>query len=75
MRFDILDPKTQTYLAAAIAVLAAIGGGSLSLPLGIPDNVVAVIKSWDVFIVGIWTIIVPILMGLSKGPGPWAQGK
>ena len=72
MKFDIFDAKTQTYFAALMAVIYAVGQGSLTLPLGIPEHAVDLIKSWDNFIVGIWTISIPILMGMSKGAGPWA---
>jgi len=70
---DFTDPKFQTYFAVFMAIIAAIGSGSLSLPLGIPVDWAAMIKSWDNFIVGAWLIAVPIMFGTSKGPGPWTK--
>ena len=58
----ILGMTPLTCVAAAIAVLAAIGSGSVQLPLGIPPAYVDVLKSWDNFIVGLWAIVLPFIL-------------
>jgi len=61
-----------TCVAAAIAVLAAIGSGSVQPPLGIPTAYVDVLKSWDNFIVGLWAIVLPFILHKSDGEAPIA---
>jgi len=58
----ILGLTPLEWIAALMAVLAAIGGGSVKLPIGIPENVAAILTSWDSFLSNLWVIVLPFIL-------------
>ena len=68
-----IDPKTQMWIAAIVAVLTLGAHGTLALPMGIPPEAGAVLASWDNFILQIYAVVSPILLAYSSSkPGPLA---
>ena len=70
--YDPTNPRSQAYVAVLMAVIAAIGEGSIALPAGISQHWVEIFKSWDTFIVSVYVIVNGYFNGASKGSGPWA---
>ena len=72
MKFQI-DPNTQILIGVAVAVLTLAAHGSVALPLGVPAEVGQYITSWANFILQIYAVVGPILLGYSSSkPGPLA---
>ncbi len=72
MKFQI-NPTPQIVIAVAVAVLTLAAKGSVSLPLGVPPVVGEYLTSWSNFILQIYAVVAPILLGFSSSkPGPLA---
>ena len=72
MKFQI-DPSPQIIVAVAVAVLTLAAKGTVALPMGIPSVVGEYITSWSNFILQIYAIVAPVMLGFSSSkPGPLA---
>ena len=73
MKFQ-LDPKTQMWIMAAVALVYIGANGTVALPLGVPEWVGPYIHSWSQFAISIYLVLAPILLpGFSSSlPGPLA---
>ena len=68
-----LDPKTQMWIAAVVAIITLAAHGTLALPTGIPPEAGAVLASWSNFILQIYAVVSPIMLAYSSSkPGPLA---
>lgn len=71
-----MDPKTQMYISAVMAVLTVLASSSTAWPDGVPPHVVHAIQSWNAFLLQIWAVIVPVLFGISSAQaGPLSSDK
>ena len=68
-----IDPGTLTVIAACVAVATLLANGTVHAPDGIPASWAAAFVSWDNFLLQIWSVVAPILIGYSSSqPGPFA---
>ena len=72
MKFQI-NPTPQIIIAVAVAVLTLAAKGTVALPLGVPAIVGEYMTSWSNFVLQIYAVVAPILLGFSSSqPGPLA---
>ena len=72
MKIEI-NPNPQIFIAVGIAVLTLAAKGSVALPLGVPLFVGEYLTSWANFILQIYAVVAPVLLGFSSSrPGPLA---
>ena len=72
MKFQI-NPTPQIVLALVVAVLTLAAKGSVALPLGVPPVVGEYVTSWSNFLLQLYAVVAPILLGFSSSmPGPLA---
>lgn len=69
-----INPKTQMWIMAVVALLYIGAQNSIALPLGIPVWVGPYIHSWSNALIQVYLALSPILLpGLSSSvPGPLA---
>jgi hypothetical protein len=65
-----ISANVQMGIGAAVAVFSAVAQGQIKLPMGIPPEAALVLISWDNFLIGIYLIASPIMLGFSSSaPG------
>jgi hypothetical protein len=68
-----IDPKVLTIISAVVAIMTLLAQGSVQFPLGVPAHAAAIIVSWDNFLLHIYVVVAPVLIGYSSSqPGPFA---
>jgi hypothetical protein len=72
MKFQI-NPTPQIIIAVVVAVLTLAAKGTVALPLGVPEIVGQYLTSWSNFLLQLYAVVAPILLGFSSSqPGPLA---
>ena len=72
MKFQI-NPTPQIIVAVIVAVLTIAAKGTVALPLGVPPVVGEYVTSWSNFVLQIYAVVAPIMLGFSSSvPGPLA---
>jgi len=68
-----INPTPQMALAVAVTVLTLAAKGSVALPLGVPPVVGEYVTSWSNFLLQLYAVVAPVLIGFSSSqPGPFA---
>ncbi len=66
-----IDPKWDTIISVAVALLYFAAQGNQALPLGIPHEWGPYIQSWANWLIGLYLVIAPFFPALSAAkPGP-----
>lgn len=68
-----ISPNVQIVVGTVVAVLTVLANGTVGLPMGIPPEWGQYFVSWDDFLLKIYAVAAPVMLGFSSSqPGPLA---